>query len=237
VRNALVLHFVLPLAFLELYCAGIHAYEELRAVTGGHIQGKIKFTGSAPLLRKIEISKDQEVCGRTEKTDEALLVGPDLGLGNVVVSILDIAKGKKFPDLNGVLDQKDCLYLPHIVLTPVGKPLTILNSDGVLHSVHTHSVRNPPFNRAQSKFKKEMQEIFLFPERIQLTCDVHGWMSGWIVVMEHPYFSVSALDGSFELQDIPEGGYDLSFWHEILGEKRLSVNVEVGRVSEVQLEW
>ena len=129
--------------------------------------GKVKFSGTAPPPRKLEISKDQDVCGRMEKPEESIVVGKDQGLQNVVVSLVDIHKGKRFSHAQPVLNQKDCLYTPHIVLVAPGTPLSILNSDGILHSVHTHSEKNPPLNRAQSKFKKEIQETFLLSRKYQ----------------------------------------------------------------------
>jgi hypothetical protein len=219
-----------------LYSSVGNTYEVMTVVDGGSIAGRVKFSGTVTPPQKVEISKDQDVCGKTEKIDESLLVGKEHGLQNVLVSILDIQKGKGFADSAPILDQRDCRYSPHLVLVPARKPLTILNSDGILHSVHTHSVKNPAFNRAQSKFKKEMQETFFQPETIKLTCDVHSWMSGWIIVQEHPYFAISGKDGYFELVDIPPGKYVVNFWHEILGVKEMVLLVEAKKQSVVQFE-
>src|SRR5262249_51351674 len=163
------------------------------------IRGRVQYVGLSRSSQPVEISKDQAVCGKTEKRDESIIVGENQGLQNVVVSIVDIQKGKGFAGAKGVLDQRECRYNPHVVLTPVGIPLSILNNDEILHSVHTYSERNPAFNRAQSKFKKEISETFSYPETIKVTCDVHSWMAGWIIVQEHPYFSVTDLGGEFEL--------------------------------------
>ena len=211
-----------------------YAYEEIQVKNGGRIVGNVKFAGVVPSPKRLDISKDKEICGKTEKFDQSLVIGEEKGLQNVLVSLLDIQAGKKFPAEKRVLDQRECVYDPHIIVVPVGRSLSILNNDGVLHSLHTHSVRNPAFNKAQSKFKKETQVTFSFPEIIQLTCDVHSWMSGWIVVSEHPYYVVSGRDGAFELTDVPAGEYKLRFWHEILGEKKVSVVVNEGDVSKVQ---
>ncbi|MGE0681560.1 MAG: hypothetical protein AB7P69_11775 [Candidatus Binatia bacterium] len=224
-RSNSVRSFVFLVTFF-LYAAYGSAYEIITVVNGGSIAGRVKFAGSVTPPQKVEISKDRDECGKTEKIDESILVGEDRGLQNVLVSILEIQKGKVFTDSVPILDQRDCRYVPHLVLVPVGKPLTILNNDGVLHSVHTHSVKNPAFNRAQSKFKTEMQEILAYPEIIKLTCDVHSWMSGWIIVQEHPYFTVSGENGFFELLDVPPGEYVVSFWHEVLGIKEISLVVE-----------
>lgn len=200
-------------------------YETIVVQNSGTIEGTVTYNGILPALEKVEISKDQEICGQTEKVNEKLLVGKNRGLQNVVVSIVDIGKGKAFEEATAVLDQRDCRYTPHVVLVPNEKPLRILNNDGILHSVRTHSSKNPAFHKAQSKFKKEMVETFGQAEFIQVSCDVHSWMSGWIVVQEHPYFAVTNESGEFHLTRVPAGTYQLRFQHEFLGEQLLTVTV------------
>jgi plastocyanin len=209
-------------------------YEAIDVTDGGTIAGTVQFAGDPPTPTKLEITKDLEVCGKTEKVEESLLVGPNKGIKNVVVSITNIQRGKKL-DGGGVLDQKDCVYTPHVVLSPVGAELTILNSDGILHNVHTHSTKNPPFNKAQPKFRKEMKETFAHPETIKVTCDAHGWMSGWFVIHEHPYYTVTDDTGAFQLTDVPPGDYELKFWHETLGEAIQKVSVKPQETTTVAL--
>ncbi len=209
------------------------AYEVVAVTDGGTIRGEVLYAGPPVAMRTIEISKDQEVCGKTEKVEEAVVVGKGRGLENVVVFIADIQKGKGFLETSVVLDQRECRYSPHIVLTPIGRPLTIFNHDGILHSVHTHSVVNPAFNRAQSKFKTELVETFLQPETIPVTCDVHSWMNGWIVTQPHPYFAVTDAEGSFIFTQVPAGQYVLKFWHEVFGGWEESVVVDRGGETRV----
>lgn len=95
-----------------LLSSGAWAYEVIDVKDGGTISGEIKFSGTPPTPEKIATTKDQEVCGKTEKVNESLLVGANKGLQNVVVSISNIQKGKKMPDTGATLDQKDCRYAP-----------------------------------------------------------------------------------------------------------------------------
>jgi plastocyanin len=213
------------------------AYEVIEVANGGSIQGEVTLGGTPLPPKDVEITKDQDVCGKTEKRDESLVVGENAGLQNVVVSIVDMQKGKSFSAVAPVLDQRECRYDPHIVLVPAGVPLRILNTDGILHSVHTRSEKNPPFNKAQSKFKKEMFESFAAPEIIAVTCDVHPWMRGWIVVQEHPYLTVTDTVGKFHLDLIPPGEYRLRFWHETLGMLERTVAVSSGVATVVSIRW
>ena len=135
-----------------------------------------------------------------------------------------------------VLDQKECVYTPHIVLTPAGSELEILNNDGILHNIHTYSEANPAFNQAQPKFKKKLKKKFDQPEVVRVECDAHGWMRGWIVVMEHPYYAVTDGEGKFSLSDVPAGEYEVKIWHETLGETMQNVTVEAGGDASLAVE-
>src|SRR6267378_1518462 len=62
----------------------------LGSAFAGDIVGKVKYAGTAPTPAKIQVTKDQAVCGKAEHIDETLLVGPDKGVKNVVVNIYGI---------------------------------------------------------------------------------------------------------------------------------------------------
>ncbi len=192
----------------------------------GAIVGRVVFDGDAPQPQELTISKDVEVCGKTEKFPEALLVGPDRGIKNAVV-FLAIAGGKSLslPASNPALDQLGCIYAPHVLLVPAGATVDIKNSDGILHNIHTYSEKNPAFNTAQPKFKKIISKTFAQPEIIRVTCDVHDWMTAWVVVQDHPYYALTDETGAFQLTDLPPGEYALRVWHEELGEHARSLTV------------
>jgi plastocyanin len=224
------------LCSLSPFASQVQGYEAMEVANGGSIVGTVAFAGDAPVPVKLEITKDQAACGKTEKVDESLLVGSDNGLQNVVVSIANIEKGKKMPAEGPTLDQKDCRYAPHVMISPAGAEVTILNSDGILHNIHTYSEKNPAFNKAQPKFKKKMKESFAEPETVKMTCDAHSWMTGWLVVQGHPYYAVTDEKGMFSLTDVPAGDYELKFWHEVLGETTQKVSVKAGEETKVSAE-
>lgn len=216
--------------------SGAWGYEAIEVKNGGTISGEVKFVGTPPTPEEITVTKDAAVCGKTKKEDESLIVGPNKGIQNVVVSITDIQKGKKMAETDTTLDQKDCRYTPHVVLLPAGAELKILNSDGILHNIHTYSTKNPSFNRAQPKFKKEMDEKFAYPETVKLACDVHGWMSGWLIVENNPYYAVTDATGAFKITDVPAGDYEVKFWQETLGETTRKVSVKPNADTQVVVE-
>ena len=117
-----------------------------------------------------------------------------------------------------------------------GATVKIKNSDGILHNVHTLSKANTPFNRAQPKFLKELSETFAKPEIIPVRCDVHGWMSGWILVTDNVFHDVSQADGGFKLVDVPAGKYTLDAWHEELGAATQQVEIKAGETLNIEFQ-
>jgi len=137
-------------------------------VNGGTVAGAVRYVGSPPSRATLEVTRDTAVCGATAKLATDLVVGPSGGLQYAVVSLRGIAAGKPFDPAPPTLDQRGCEYAPHVVVVPAGRELTILNSDSVLHNIHTASLHpdaaaNPTVNRAQPKFKTSMKETFPRP--------------------------------------------------------------------------
>ncbi len=60
---------------------------------------------------------------------------------------------------------------------------------------------------------------------VPVGCDVHGWMTAYIGVVDHPYFAVTGSDGSFELPNLPPGDYEIEAWHELYGTQTINVTV------------
>jgi len=216
---------VLSAAIFALPVSGMAQYQGGDVKDGGSISGTVKFKGTAPAPKKLDVGRDKEVCAKTPKMDQSLIVANG-NLVNAVVTITDIKKGKKIEAKKVTLDQKGCEYSPHVSAFPVGTTVTILNPDGVLHNVHSYSKINTPFNMAQPKFKKSMDVKIDKPEVVEVKCDVHGWMHGWLVATPTPYVAVTDKSGSFKLTDVPAGTYTVEVWHEKLGKSTQKVTVK-----------
>jgi plastocyanin len=225
----------LSFAVLAVLPLTLSAYEGGAVKDGGTISGVVKFKGTAPAPKKLDINKDKEVCGKTPKVDQSLVVNNG-NLANAVVYLSDIKKGKKAEAAKVVLDQNGCEYKPHVLAFPVGTTVEILNPDGILHNVHSYSKANTPFNMAQPKFKKAMTVKIDKPEAINVKCDVHGWMTGWLFAADNPYVIVTDNNGSFKLTDVPAGTYNLEVWHETLGKTSQKVTVKGKEEAKVNLE-
>jgi len=215
--------------------SGLLAYDGGAVSDGGSVSGVVKFKGAAPAPKKLEITKDKEVCAKSGKTDPSLIVSGG-NLINAVVTITDINKGKKMEPQKVKLDQNGCEYKPHVLAMAAGSSVDILNPDGILHNVHSYSKANSPFNMAQPKFKKTITVKVDKPEVINLKCDVHGWMNAWLFVAANPYFSVTDNSGGFKLTDVPAGTYNVEVWHETLGKASQKVTVKAKADTKVTFE-
>ncbi len=232
--NKLGLLFI-SVALASLPVSGVAAYDGGVVKDGGSIAGTVKFKGNAPAPKKLDVGRDKEVCAKTPKMDSSLVVSGG-NLVNAVVTITDIKKGKKVELKKVKMDQNGCEYNPHVLAFPAGSTVEILNPDGILHNVHSYSKVNSAFNIAQPKFKKSLDVKIEKPEAIQVKCDVHGWMSGWLVATANPYFSVTDNSGGFKLTDVPAGTYTVEVWHETLGKTSQKVTVKAKEEAKVSFE-
>jgi len=204
------------------------AYEAVTVSGGGTISGTVKLDGAAPHPKTINVTKDKEVCGIKPHFQQDLVVGSEGGIANAVVALTDISKGAAAKPAEVKFDQNGCQYEPHVLAFPAGSTVDVMNDDGILHNIHTYSTKNPPFNMAQPKFKKVIKVTPAEPELIKVTCDAHGWMSGWWYVAGNPYYAVTDDKGNFTIKDVPAGDYTLEVWQESLGKQDQKVSVKAG---------
>jgi len=115
-----------------------------------------------------------------------------------------------------------------VLAFPAGSTVDILNSDGILHNIHSYSTKNPAFNMAQPKFKKVIQRKIDQPEVFKVSCDAHGWMHAWWFATDTPYFAVTDDNGNYSIAGVPPGNYEVEVWQEKLGTADQKVDVKDG---------
>ena len=201
------------------------------AFAASTITGSITFDGKAPALRPLAMDADPD-CAKKHTApvaNEMLALGGGNTMGNVVVWVSKgLAAGKSYPAPTTpvVIDQKGCQYAPHVMGIMVGQPYKILNSDGILHNIHTLPKINASFNKGMPATVKEATTTFPKSETMfNIKCDVHPWMSAYLGVFTHPFFSVTNTDGKFTISGLDAGTYEITAWHERLGLQTASITV------------
>lgn len=202
----------------------------------GKLHGKVRFDGERPEKKPltIEPAAAKGCCPDGEHVnsdDPSLVIAEDGGLANVVVSI-DVPGAKLVvPEKPFEIDQKKCSFSPHVLVVPAGSTVVFLNSDSVTHNVHTASAKNESINKTTAPGGKE-ELVLAKGDRIQVRCDMHPWMSGWIYVSDSPYTALTRPDGSFEIAGLPPGTYSATFWHEVIGRVKQDVTIKADGTSD-----
>lgn len=203
------------------------------------VSGKIVFEGAVPANDKVKMSSDAYCIKQHpgEVSKDEVLVAADKGLANVFVYVKEGIKGTyPAPATPQVIDQKGCTYHPHVFGLVAGQTLQILNSDATLHNIHAFPEKNEGFNLGMPVQGMKYEKKFDKPEvMVKIKCDVHGWMLAFAGVVPHPFFAVTAPDGSYTIKDLPAGSYTLEAWHEKFGVQ--SQQITVGDKETKTVAW
>ncbi len=197
--------------------------------TAGNVTGTVSFAGTAPARDVIKMASDPKCTpeGGAAST-EAVVVGGDGALQNVFVYVKDGLGNLVFPvpTTPVVLDQKGCVYRPHVFGVQVGQPVEILNSDATLHNIHAMPATNQEFNAGQALQGLRHTHVFSAREvMVPFKCDVHRWMNAYVGVLDHPFYMVTGANGTFSLSGLPPGTYTIEAWHEKLGTRTEQVTL------------
>lgn len=213
--------FCLPLACCLAWTSAALSQSGYKVVTvtnGGTISGIVKWSGQVPHSSNFPVTKDPQICDPDSKKTadlERLVIGPNGGVANTVVYLKDISSGKAIdlPEQRRHLDQRQCRYIPHILLVPVKGSLDMLSSDATLHTIHMDGAAT--FNLPFPFPNQETSRVMSTPGLVHLRCNGgHVWMNAEMMVVSHPYYAVTGESGSYEFTDVPPGTYQIVAWHE-----------------------
>jgi hypothetical protein len=214
----------------------VAAYEAVTVGDGGTITGKVVFQGAAP-TKKIVPDKDPTVCGGLRE-DPLIVVGPGQGVEEAIVYLKGVAKGKAWPPKPAKppeIVNQNCRFVPHVQALPVGS-IVIVNADPVMHNTHGFLEKATVFNQALPMKGQRFPKPLTKPGLVQVKCDVHGWMLGWVYVADNPYYAVTKKDGTFSITDVPPGSYTLVAWQEYTGPTEVPVTVQPKGSAPVTIE-
>ncbi len=204
----------------------------------GVIEGTVKLAGTPPEMPMTKRDADP-FCAKTPTKDEEVVVGPGGTLGNVVVRVTAGASGHYDPPATPVtLDQSACMYRPRVQAIVAGQPIAIRNGDQTLHNVHGYKGPSTLFNQAEIPGLPPItRRIGDAGDILKFKCDVHPWMTGYVVVNDNPFFAVTGPDGHFKITGLPPGQYTLTAWQERYGTKTAPAAVAGDKPTEVSFAF
>ena len=226
-KTAAVNSFWMGVVFAIVFSSYAAAYDEITVSNGATIRGSVKIEGKVPNLPPLQISKYKEVC--KDVPNENLVVGPGQGLRYAVVTLEGITKGKAVEkEAQHELDNVKCRFVPHVQVASVGQFVLMKNTDPILHTAHAFFVNGQPQFNVGLYPGRVSRKPLVTPGVVKILCEVHPWMSAYLVVTDHPYQAVTDAYGEYLINDVPAGTYKVKVWHESLGSDEKSVEVKAG---------
>ena len=211
--------------------------------TASTVTAIVTFEGQPPAPEMITLTGDPKCVsenGGPQRADERIVVGDNQSLQNVFVYVKDglSSFGFPIPSEPVVLDQDKCRYTPRVLGVRVGQTLQVHNGDPLLHNVRSNGVINQAFNKSTPLEGVSFNHTFATKEvMVPFKCDVHGWMSAYVGVLDHPYFGTTAQDGRVTLGNLPPGTYTIEAWHETLGTRTLQVTIAAKESKDVSFSF
>jgi plastocyanin len=216
--------------------AALQAYEEIVVKDGATIRGAVKVEGKLPKLAPLQITKYKEIC--KDVPNETLIVGPGQGLRYAAITLEGVTKGKAVEkETVHELDNVKCRFSPHVQAASVGQFVLFKNSDPILHTAHALFTNDQPQFNVGLYPGRVSRKPLVAAGLVKIQCEVHPWMTAYIMVTEHPYSAVSDLYGEYEITEVPPGVYQLKVWHESLGTQEKRIEVKSGAAQKVDFTF
>jgi len=211
-------------------------YKEVAVSDGATIAGETIFKGPPPGPYVIWVSSEEDIFGE-KLPDEKLIVSREGKIKNVLVTIEGITEGKPWPNLNPRIVNEGGRFLPHFLVARTGTEVELINKDPVLHNTHAIITGRTLFNVAQPRQDHVIRKLLRRQGLVEIMCDTHDWMNGWLAILDHPYYALTGEDGAYKITDIPAGTYNLTAWHEKLGRHQVQVKVKAGEQLKVDFKY
>lgn len=207
--------------------------------TAAIITGKVLYKDGAPTRNRLRMDADA-ACSKLHSGavySQEVVVNDNGTLRNVFVFVKEGPGNRPFPAPKEpvVLDQKGCMYEPHVIGVVANQEIHILNSDPTTHNIHPVPATNREWNQSQPPGGEHVVQSFPREEMaIPVKCNIHPWMRSYVHVMKHPFFAVSGTEGSFEIKGLPPGDYTIAAWQEKFGtiEQKVTVAAKESKAIE-----
>lgn len=213
------------------------------AMAKSEISGTVTFKGKYRRPRKMKIEGDA-VCEGAHTggmaINETLLVDKaTMGIKNVFVYIKKGAEGWDFPTPSKpvVVNQKGCMYSPHVLGVMAGQAVEIKSADATTHNVHFIGKMNAEFNMTQKQGQTDSKTFSREEIMARFKCDIHSWMGAYVGILYHPFYGVTNTQGGFTLDKLPAGEYVIEAWHEKLGTVSQTVTLGDGESKNLSFNF
>lgn len=143
------------------------------------------------------------------------------GLTNTIISAHPISYSIT-EDISGeavTIDQKDAVFTPNVTPVAIGTVVQFINNDPFFHNVFSltpgskFNIGRRPTGDVYSKQIEAPKWKVTGIGPITLFCDVHSQMKATILSLDTPYFTRINKDGTYELNNLPEGTYELRVYN------------------------
>ncbi|MEZ5942043.1 MAG: hypothetical protein R3C18_11670 [Planctomycetaceae bacterium] len=219
--------FSRTVGFVALLLASSFA---VQAEEWGSISGRILFDGEIPELKPFvekgsTTAKDAAVCGKLGVPDESLLIDPKTrGVANVAIFLVE-TPSRIHPDLNPeefpdvIVRAQGCRFVPHASVLRAGQTLRYRIADEAGHNMHFYPFRNNSESYILPPPGQDKKFVLKWPETrpLKIGCDIHTYMVGWLLVLDHPYGTFTDAQGWFRIEKLPVGQHEFRIWHERYG--------------------
>ncbi len=215
----------------SLYRGKVPSYRVTSAGTGS-LSGWVGVEGDVPKLPPYRVHKNIPYCGHTaSKPNPCDRLHNPGKLSGAVVWLSGVKEGKPWGPMDPPrLTQRNCEFVPHLIVARQGESLQILSEDSVLHTVHAMDADHGTlFNLAMPDASSKNEVSLSDKGAWDIQCDAgHRWMKAHLIVVDNPYWVVTAKDGFYRLDGVPSGNYVLNVWHDLYGLQKREVIVGSG---------
>jgi plastocyanin len=218
------------------------ATQHIDPATAATITGSVTFTGTRPVRKQIDMSANP-ACAKAHplpQLSEDAVINDSGGVKNVFIWLKSgVPSGVwPVPANSATLDQKGCMYEPHVLGVMTYEDVKFTNSDSINHNIHPLPRTNQEWNESQPAGSPAIVKRFTRQEvMMPVKCNVHPWMRAFIGVVNHPFFAVTTADGTFKISGIPPGKYTIEAWQERYGVKDIDVTVSPKAQQAVNFEF